>query len=152
MYSLIQIQNGSQHLRWDETLVILEYKQFAPCLIKIPGSNRLTMKNSCLLRSYEPPGCLGKQLFIAPPLGEPNLNKGAGNHVEDALDVHVLSPWQNQVEDFSDNRNTSPTFFQQDDSDFIVPRVLSDLPTVASIPFYQRRIQDCVTGKDLNKL
>ena len=54
-YVIIQNQRGPHPLRWDRTGVVVECKPFDQYVIKVHGSNRLTLRNRRFLRSYDPP-------------------------------------------------------------------------------------------------
>ena len=50
----IQNQVGPHPLKWDKTGVVIEVKQFDQYVIKIDGSNRVTLRNRKFLRKYLP--------------------------------------------------------------------------------------------------
>ena len=59
-YVIIQNQRGPHPLRWERTGVVVECKPFDQYVIKVHGSNRLTLRNCRFLRSYDPPTGLDK--------------------------------------------------------------------------------------------
>ncbi|MEL6803903.1 MAG: transposase family protein, partial [Bacteroidota bacterium] len=53
---LVRIQNqlGNAPRKWDKTVVIVEVRQYNQYVVKINGSNRITLRNRRFLRRYEP--------------------------------------------------------------------------------------------------
>ena len=89
---LIQNQHGPHPLRWERTGVIVDCKEFDQYIVKVHGSNRLTIRNRQFLRSYDLPANLGKQNVSSPDLQQPYMNKGAGKQKDSMEDVHVHVP------------------------------------------------------------
>ena len=54
MHVRIQNQTGPQPLKWDKTWTVLEVRQFDQYVIKVDGSDRVTIRNRKFLRKYTP--------------------------------------------------------------------------------------------------
>ena len=89
---LIQNQMGPHPLRWDRTGVIVDCKEFDQYIVKVHGSNRLTLRNRRFIRPYDPPAGLGKQFGFPSDLQNTDMNKGAGKQRKSTEDVHVPVP------------------------------------------------------------
>ena len=50
----VQNQMGNFPLKWDKTGIIVEVRQFDQYLVKIDGSNRVTLRNRKFLRKFLP--------------------------------------------------------------------------------------------------
>ena len=70
----------------------MDCKEFDQYIVKVHGSNRLTLRIRQFLRSYDLPANLGKQNVSSPDLQQPYMNKGAGKQKDSMEDVHVHVP------------------------------------------------------------
>ena len=61
-YVVIKNQHGSHPFRWERTGVVVECKPYGQYVVKVHGSNRLTLRNRRFLRSYDPPSGIDKQM------------------------------------------------------------------------------------------
>ena len=95
---LIQNQMGPHPLRWDRTGIIVDCKEFDQYIVKVHGSNRLTLRNRRFLRPYDPSASLGKQVIFPPHFQNTDMNKGAGKQKKSTEDVHVPLPAQEPQE------------------------------------------------------
>jgi len=93
-YVVIQNQNGPHPLRWDRTGQVVEYKDYDQYLVKVHGSNRLTLRNRRFLRAYDPPASIDERLLSSPNLEgqEYPMNMGAGKQARPVDDVHFSIP------------------------------------------------------------
>ena len=93
-YVVLQNQNGPHPLRWDRTGIVVECKDYDQYLVKVHGSNRLTLRNRRFLRAYDPPASINKHFTFSPSHEdqEYSMNKGAGNQSRPADDVHFSIP------------------------------------------------------------
>ena len=93
-YVVLQNQNGPHPLRWDRTGIVVECKDYDQYLVKVHGSNRLTLRNRRFLRAYDPPANINKHFIFSPSHEdqEYSMNKGAGNQSRPADDVHFSIP------------------------------------------------------------
>ena len=95
-YVVLQNQNGPHPLRWDRTGVVVECKDYDQYLVKVHGSNRLTLRNRRFLRAYDPPANINQRLVFSPGLEDRaySMNKGAGKQMRPVEDVHFSIPNQ----------------------------------------------------------
>ena len=93
-YVVLQNQNGPHPLRWDRTGQVVEYKDYDQYLVKIHGSNRLTLRNRRFLRAYDPPASIDERLLSSPNLEDQEypMNTGAGKQTRPVDDVHFSIP------------------------------------------------------------
>ena len=91
-YVVLQNQHGNQPLRWDRSGVVVECKPFDQYVVRVHGSNRLTLRNRKFLRSYDPPASAGRQIVLSPYEQNNTLNKGAGKSVRDTASVQDTMP------------------------------------------------------------
>ena len=93
-YVVIQNQNGPRPLRWDRTGQVVEYKDYDQYLVKVHGSNRLTLRNRRFLRAYDPPASIDERLLSSPNLEDQEypMNTGAGKQTRPGDDVHFSIP------------------------------------------------------------
>ena len=166
-YVIIQNQRGPHPLRWERTGVVVECKPFDQYVIKVHGSNRLTLRNRRFLRSYDPPAGLDKQVVLTPHYEETSLNKGAGSREQPVSDVQVSLPVQEQLESQVDDEYRGQRNDEQEKT--VVVTEPSDVPLVPIVPDVQRpervvrcsgssnkgrtdRYGDYITGEDIEKL
>lgn len=66
----IQNQTGNHPLKWDKSGVIVEVKQFDQYLVKVDGSNRISLRNRKFLRKFTP---YSQPMQNSPPLPDPPI-------------------------------------------------------------------------------
>ena len=131
----IQNQVGPHPLKWDKTGVVIEVKQFDQYIIKIDGSNRVTLRNRKFLRKYQPAitpvpkRTLYQDILIGQPQDHapnPNTNPNLVKHYMDQKPAHM-----NDMPDPISNTPARPTgtlIPKTVETDHYTPRVSENIP------------------------
>ena len=98
-YVVLQNQRGNKPLRWDRSGVVVECKPYDQYVVRVHGSNRLTLRNRKFLRSYDPPASVQRQIVLSPYEQIGTLNKGAGKSVRGTASVQDTLPGGKSVRD-----------------------------------------------------
>ena len=166
-YVIIQNQHGPHPLRWDRTGLVVECKPYDQYVVKVHGSNRLTLRNRRFLRSYDPPAGVDRQVVMTPHFAETGLNRGAGSQEQPVRDVQVSGPVQEQLEGHIDDDNRDQMSEGHENTDIVTePYVVPLAPNRPDVQGSKRSVRcssrsnkgktekygDFVTGKDIDKL
>ena len=134
-YVVLQNQHGNQPLRWDRSGVVVECRPYDQYVIRVHGSNRLTLRNRKFLRCYDPPDSVGKQIVLSPYETTNTLNKGAGKSVSVSENVQDTVP----------DKEPQALITNQEDDSIAIPNHISGENIIETSPVKPVPVRSNVT-------